>query len=138
MLVASPSRWREARSHSGHWPRPPRAQRLPAMPGTRTAHFTRRAALASDPNRSGQVQLARAAIVSANAIKECWPDSTTIWAEPLIHVAPHDRRRKSVQAAEANLRGMYEAYDWIMGLAKPELGGDPSYADVVGLNYYPH
>ena len=83
-------------------------------------------------------QLAGAAIASARAIKECWPDSTIIWAEPLIHVAPHDQRRKSVQAAEANLRGMYEAYDWIMGLAKPELGGDPSYADVVGLNYYPH
>jgi hypothetical protein len=33
---------------------------------------------------------------------------------------------------------MYEAYDWIMGLAKPELGGDPAYADIVGLNFYPH
>jgi len=33
---------------------------------------------------------------------------------------------------------MYEAYDWIMGLAKPELGGDPSLVDVVGWNFYPH
>jgi hypothetical protein len=33
---------------------------------------------------------------------------------------------------------MYEAYDWIMGLANPELGGDPSLVDVVGWNYYPH
>jgi len=83
-------------------------------------------------------QLVRAAIASARAIKERWPDSTIIWAEPLIHVAPHDQRRKTVRAAEANLQGMYEAYDWILGLAKPELGGDPSFADVVGLNYYPH
>jgi predicted TIM-barrel fold metal-dependent hydrolase len=33
---------------------------------------------------------------------------------------------------------MYEAYDWIMGRAKPELGGDPSLVDVVGWNFYPH
>jgi len=33
---------------------------------------------------------------------------------------------------------MYEAYDWIMGLAEPDLGGDPSLVDVVGLNFYPH
>ena len=83
-------------------------------------------------------QLVKAGIASARAIKQCWPESTIIWAEPLIHVAPHDQRRKTVRAAEANLQGMYEAYDWIMGLAKPELGGDPAYADIVGLNFYPH
>ena len=33
---------------------------------------------------------------------------------------------------------MYEAYDWILGLAEPELGGDASLADVIGLNFYPH
>ena len=33
---------------------------------------------------------------------------------------------------------MYEAYDWILGLAEPELGGDPSLADLVGVNFYPH
>jgi len=83
-------------------------------------------------------QLVRTAITAARAIKQRWPKSTIIWAEPLIHIAPHDRRRPTVRAAEANLRGMYEAYDWIMGLAKPELGGDPSLVDVVGWNFYPH
>ena len=83
-------------------------------------------------------QLVRTAIVAAQAIKQRWPESTIIWAEPLIHIAPHDRRRATVRAAERNLQGMYEAYDWIMGLANPELGGDPSLVDVVGWNYYPH
>jgi len=83
-------------------------------------------------------QLVKAAIASARAIKQRWPDSTIIWAEPLIHIAPHDQRRKTIRAAQANLRGMYEAYDWILGREKPELGGDPSLADVVGLNFYPH
>ena len=83
-------------------------------------------------------QLVRAAIASARAIKQRWPSSVIIWAEPLIHIAPHDQRRKTIRAAQANLRGMYEAYDWILGLDRPELGGDSSLADVVGLNFYPH
>jgi beta-glucosidase/6-phospho-beta-glucosidase/beta-galactosidase len=83
-------------------------------------------------------QLVKAAIASARAIKQRWPDSIIVWAEPLIHIAPHDQRRKTIREAQANLHGMYEAYDWILGLAKPELGGDPSLADLVGLNFYPH
>src|SRR6478735_2155840 len=83
-------------------------------------------------------QLVRAGIMASRAIKQRWPNSTIVWAEPLIHIAPQDQRRGTKEAAEVNLQGMYEAYDWIMGLAEPELGGDPSLVDVVGLNFYPH
>jgi beta-glucosidase/6-phospho-beta-glucosidase/beta-galactosidase len=83
-------------------------------------------------------QLIRTAVMAARAIKQRWPRTMIVWAEPLIHIAPHDRRRQTVRAAQANLRGMYEAYDWIMGLAEPEFGGDASLIDLVGLNYYPH
>jgi beta-glucosidase/6-phospho-beta-glucosidase/beta-galactosidase len=83
-------------------------------------------------------QLVRTAIGAARAIKQGWPEATIVWAEPLIHIAPHDQRRATIRAAEQNRQGMYEAYDWIIGLAKPELGGDPSLVDVVGWNFYPH
>ncbi len=83
-------------------------------------------------------QLVRTAITAARAIKQSWPKATIVWAEPLIHIAPHDRRRGTIRAAQQNLQGMYEAYDWIMGLAEPQLGGDPSLVDVIGLNFYPH
>jgi hypothetical protein len=83
-------------------------------------------------------QLVRTAITAATAIKRQWPRSTIVWAEPLIHIAPHDQRRETIRGARRNLQGMYEAYDWIMGLARPELGGDPSLVDVVGWNFYPH
>lgn len=83
-------------------------------------------------------QLVRTAVTAARAITQQWSESTIVWAEPLIHIAPHDRRPRTLRAAERNLQGMYEAYDWIMGLAKPELGGDPSLVDVIGLNFYPH
>ena len=83
-------------------------------------------------------QLVKTAITASRAIKQRWPAATIVWAEPLIHIAPHDQRRQTVRGAKQNLQGMYEAYDWIMGLAKPELGGDPSFVDVVGWNFYPH
>jgi beta-glucosidase/6-phospho-beta-glucosidase/beta-galactosidase len=83
-------------------------------------------------------QLVRAAVTAARAIKQRWPKTTIVWAEPLIHIAPHDRQRRTIRAAKANLNGMYEAYDWIMGLSEPEFGGDPSLVDVLGLNFYPH
>ena len=83
-------------------------------------------------------QLVRTAIMASRAIKQRWPASTIVWAEPLIHIAPHDRRRSTIRAAGQNLQGMYQAYDWIMGLAEPELGGDRSLVDVVGWNFYPH
>jgi beta-glucosidase/6-phospho-beta-glucosidase/beta-galactosidase len=83
-------------------------------------------------------QLVKTAITAAKAIKRQWPRAMIVWAEPLIHIAPHDRRRPTIRGAERNLQGMYEAYDWILGLARPELGGDRSLVDVVGWNFYPH
>jgi beta-glucosidase/6-phospho-beta-glucosidase/beta-galactosidase len=83
-------------------------------------------------------QLVRTGITAAKAIKQQWPKATIVWAEPLIHIAPHDHRRQTIRGAQQNLAGMYEAYDWITGLARPELGGDPSLVDIVGWNFYPH
>jgi hypothetical protein len=83
-------------------------------------------------------QLVRTAIHAAKAIRERWPDAIIVWAEPLIHIAPHSRRRAEVRAAEAARQGQFEAYDWITGRAEPELGGDPSLVDLIGLNFYPH
>jgi hypothetical protein len=92
------------------------------------------------PNRRGWMkdQLVKTAISAARAIKQRWPKAAIVWAEPLIHIAPHDLRRQTVRGAKANLQGMYEAYDWIMGRSRPDLGGDPSLVDLIGLNYYPH
>jgi hypothetical protein len=83
-------------------------------------------------------QLVRTAIRSASAIRERWPGATLVWAEPLIHIAPRSPRRPDVRAAEQSRLGQFEAYDWITGRSEPQLGGDPSLVDVIGLNYYPH
>jgi beta-glucosidase/6-phospho-beta-glucosidase/beta-galactosidase len=83
-------------------------------------------------------QLVSAWIEATSAIRKQWPETTVVGAEPLIHVAPHDQRRETVEAAERDRSGMFEAYDWITGKACPELGGGPAHIDVIGLNYYPH
>ena len=83
-------------------------------------------------------QLIRTAIAAAKAIRDRWPDATIVWAEPLVHIAPHSHRRNDVRAAEAARQGQFEAYDWITGRARPEFGGDPSLVDLIGLNFYPH
>ena len=83
-------------------------------------------------------QLVKTAIAASKAVRDRWPRAIIVSAEPLIHIAPHDRRRQTVVKAEQNLQGMYEACDWILGLARPELGGNRSLIDVVGWNFYPH
>jgi beta-glucosidase/6-phospho-beta-glucosidase/beta-galactosidase len=83
-------------------------------------------------------QLVRTAIQSATAIRKQWPKATIVWAEPLVHIAPHSHRRPEVRAAEAARQGQFQSYDWILGKAEPELGGNETLADMVGLNFYPH
>ncbi|HUP66605.1 MAG TPA: glycosyl transferase family 1, partial [Sphingomicrobium sp.] len=83
-------------------------------------------------------QLVRAAIAAAKAIRSCRPDALLVSAEPLVHVAPRSHRRADVKVAETARLGQFEAYDWILGRAQPELGGDPSLIDVIGVNFYPH
>lgn len=94
----------------------------------------------SAPQETGWFKrhLVKAAIGAARNIRAQWPDATIVWAEPLIHIAPRSQRRADVRAAEAERLGQFEAYDWITGKSAPELGGDPSFADALGLNFYPH
>jgi beta-glucosidase/6-phospho-beta-glucosidase/beta-galactosidase len=83
-------------------------------------------------------QLVRTAIAGAKAIRRRWPKATLVWAEPLVHIAPRDHRREEVRRAEQARQGQFESYDWITGRVEPELGGDPSLVDAIGLNFYPH
>jgi beta-glucosidase/6-phospho-beta-glucosidase/beta-galactosidase len=83
-------------------------------------------------------QLVRTAIAAAKAIRAICPAAILVSAEPLVHIAPRSHRRADVRAAETARAGQFEAYDWILGRAEPELGGDPSLVDVIGLNFYPH
>lgn len=83
-------------------------------------------------------QLVRTAIAAAAAVRARWPAATLVWAEPLVHIAPRSQQRQVVREAERERRGQFQAYDWITGRERPEMGGNASLADLIGLNYYPH
>ena len=83
-------------------------------------------------------RLVRSAIAAAKAMEDVCPDRRFYWAEPLIHVAPHDHSSRQKRNAEEYRQSQFEAYDMLLGLSEPELGGHPEMVDAVGVNFYPH
>ncbi len=81
-------------------------------------------------------QLVRAAVAMSRAIRQVDPGALLLSAEPLIHVQSPD----AAGAAEAaqHSAAQFEALDWIIGRARPDLGGEPGLVDLVGFNHYPH
>jgi beta-glucosidase/6-phospho-beta-glucosidase/beta-galactosidase len=90
-------------------------------------------------HRGGELkrQLARASIAAIEAIRAVDPRARLLCAEPAIHVSPQSSRHKDRAAAEFYRLTQYEACDLICGRLEPEIGGQPDYLDVVGVNYYP-
>ena len=81
-------------------------------------------------------QLIRAAIAGIEAIWQVNPDARIVQVEPLIHVVhPRDRPELTGLAA-AQRAGQFQAWDMMIGRAEPELGGQPQYLDIMGINYY--
>ena len=88
--------------------------------------------------RGGEVkrQLIRACIASIEAIRDVDPRSRIVTVEPLIHVVP-PKGKADVNGAAAQYRNsQFEAWDMLSGAMSPELGGQPRYLDVMGVNFY--
>ena len=56
--------------------------------------------------------------------------------EPLIHVVAPRSRPDLADAAAAYRNSQFEAWDMLAGTLAPELGGQPRYLDIVGVNFY--
>lgn len=83
-------------------------------------------------------QLVRAALAAITAIRAACPRASILHAEPAIHVRPHPHRPEDTAAAAAASAAQWEAVDMLTGRLHPELGGDPTCLDLLGLNFYPH
>jgi beta-glucosidase/6-phospho-beta-glucosidase/beta-galactosidase len=81
-------------------------------------------------------QLVRASIAAIEAIRDADPRARIVNVDPVINIVPKisSQRRR----AEETRLGQYQAWDMIAGQLMPELGGNPEYLDIVGVNYYPH
>jgi hypothetical protein len=78
----------------------------------------------------------RAAIAATAAIRRVDPQARIACAEPLIHILPSDTSAAAVTRAEQHNAAQFEAVDMLLGRVSPELGGDATMIDLIGLNYY--
>ena len=95
-----------------------------------------------NPHLSGRgfefkVQLCRAAIEAIEAIREVHPTARIATAEPVIHIVPSDPSVAGLpQDAEGHRQAQFQTWDMLSGRLWPQLGGDPKYLDVLGVNFY--
>lgn len=83
-----------------------------------------------------KVQLCRAAIEAIEAIRDVQPHARIATAEPVINVVSDPKRPKEHAEAEGHRQAQFQSWDMISGRLWPQIGGDPKYLDVVGVNYY--
>jgi hypothetical protein len=81
-------------------------------------------------------QLVRGAIKASEAVRGEMSTIHLVSPEPVIHIVGDPARPDDVRQAAEYRSSMFEAWDMLTGRAQPELGGKPSYIDVVGVNYY--
>jgi hypothetical protein len=87
--------------------------------------------------RELKVALVHAAIRGIDAIRAEVQGSRFVHADPLCRVVSPDQRPASLASArDFNQREVFESWDILCGLERPELGGSRSHLDVVGINYY--
>lgn len=82
-----------------------------------------------------KVQLARAAVEAAHAVRDVDPRARLVWAEPLVNVVP--RTPGEAADAEGYRLAQFQAFDLLAGYLWPQVGGTPDVLDIVGVNYYP-
>ncbi|MCC6454119.1 MAG: glycosyltransferase [Caldilineaceae bacterium] len=83
-----------------------------------------------------KVQLARASIEAIEAIWQVLPQARITHIDPVIHIVADPERPEDVPGVEAYRLAQYEAWDMISGRKWPQIGGDPKYLDILGINYY--
>jgi len=83
-------------------------------------------------------QLVRASIAACGAIRSVFPAARLVHTDPIIHIIADPRRPQDRRRAENYRLSQFASWDMISGRERPEIGGDPSFLDVLGLNYYIH
>lgn len=83
-------------------------------------------------------QLVRAAIAAMEAVWSEIPGARFLHVDPIVNVVANPAKPHLNPQAEGYRRAQYQAWDMLAGRVHPELGGDPKYLDIIGVNYYPH
>jgi hypothetical protein len=83
-------------------------------------------------------QLIRASIAAIEAIREQRPDARFVQSDPMINVVAGSSRSGELESAEGYRLAQFEGWDLLTGRQWPGLGGQESYLDIIGANFYPH
>ena len=88
--------------------------------------------------RGGELkrQLVRACLAGINAIRDVDSRARIVVVEPVIHVVPPRGHPEFSAEAAAYRNSQFEACDMLSGAMCPELGGQPGYLDILGVNFY--
>jgi len=65
------------------------------------------------------------------------PSARFIQPDPLIHIVASAVHPRTWRRVEADRLLQYQAWDMLSGRIWPELGGQPGYLDIIGVNFYP-
>ncbi len=85
-----------------------------------------------------KAQFVRAIIAACEAIWDACPQARIVHTDPIINIVADPRRPQDRLAAEAYRQSMFAVWDMIAGRARPGLGGNPRYLDILGVNFYIH
>lgn len=80
--------------------------------------------------------LVRATIAAAKKIREISPGAFLIQTDPVVRVTSANPKHKESAAAFHNAQ--FHALDMLLGKTEPEIGGDETMIDMIGVNYYPY
>ncbi len=83
-----------------------------------------------------KVQLARASIAAMHALRDVDPRARFVHCEPAIAIHHDPGTGRPYWEAEGWHQAQFQAFDLIMGRLWPQIGGDPSLLDIIGVNYY--
>jgi len=83
-----------------------------------------------------KAQLVRAAIAGIEAIWRVDPRARIVHVDSVINVVPPRDRPDLAELADRHTASQFAAWDWLVGRARPDLGGHPRYLDIVGVNFY--
>lgn len=84
-----------------------------------------------------KAQLVRASLAAVDAVWSVDPRARILHCDPVIHIVPDAEKPHDQDRAGECCRAQLQAWDMLAGRLWPQLGGDPRYLDVVGVNYYP-
>ncbi len=93
--------------------------------------------MASQKSKRLKFQLVKASIAAIEAIRAVDPGARFVQPEPIVHINAPQGKPEREEEAELLRLAQFEVWDMLSGQLHPELGGNPSYLDIIGVNYRP-